>query len=105
MNSSGKIATINSNPSEARIFVDGNDTRKVTPSNVEFNKVNKNNYILVEKEGYESAEYVLSRNISPWIFGNLLLGYGFPIGVLFDFLSGSAYKLHPNEIIVDLKAE
>ena len=105
MNSSGKIATVNSNPSGARIFSDGNDTGKITPANIELEKVHKDNFIRIEKEGYESSEYILSRTTSPWLLGNLVFGYGAVIGLLIDVGSGSIYKLDPNEVTVELKAK
>ena len=50
--------------------------------------------------GYQSQSVVLTKGINNWIWGNLVFGWIFGFAV--DFVSGSAYKLEPAQVSVNL---
>lgn len=52
--------------------------------------------LVFEKTGYRSVEVTLNRTVDGWMFGNIL--FGGIIGLVIDFVSGSAYKLTPGEV-------
>jgi len=56
--------------------------------------------ITISLEGYTDYTTVLQRNVSGWVWGNILLG-GIP-GLIIDAASGSMYKLSPEIIDVTL---
>lgn len=94
-----------SSPPGARVIVKGAHMA-TTPAVIELSR--KESYVIVrfEKEGYEPAEVVLNRKVSPWIASNLIWGPGVLIGLAIDFIGGGAYTLSPSEaraVMTDLE--
>lgn len=83
-----------SSPTGAKICVDnqqcGNTPRV-------FNLKRKENHIVrLELEGYQPYETTLSRQVSGWVWGNVL--FGGLVGLAVDAISGGIYKLTPEQI-------
>lgn len=70
-----------------------------TPETVKLPR--KSEYVVhIELEGYKEAKVPLERGTNGWVWGNILCG-GL-IGLLVDFTSGSAYKLEPDQVHLEL---
>jgi hypothetical protein len=92
--------TINSNPPGATFEVAG--ISGTTPGTVSLERKEKHHTISIRKPGYETAQVRVGRELNPWIAGNLLLSYAFPIGFAVDFYTGSAYKFDTDNVQVNL---
>lgn len=57
-----------------------------------------NHTVVFEKEGFKPIEVHLDKTIDGWFFGNFF--FGGLIGIVIDFVNGSAYKLTPEEVNV-----
>jgi len=90
---------ISSNPSNASVWVDhayiGN-----TPIIVEMSR--KNNHIVrIELDGYQPYEATFSKQVSGWVFGNVI--FGGIIGLAVDAISGGIYSLTPDQIQAEMR--
>ncbi|MBI3462505.1 MAG: PEGA domain-containing protein [Planctomycetes bacterium] len=92
--------TINSNPPGAKFEVDG--VNGTTPGTATVDRSEKNHTVTITKPGYETSQIRIGRELNPWIAADVLLGYGLPIGLVVDFLTGSAYKVGTDNIQVNL---
>ena len=92
--------SISSDPPGARASV-GGATAATTPAQVTLDR-NKSYTVTFEKEGYAPASAEIRKTVSPWIFGNILIG-GIP-GIIVDLITGSASALTPETIHVQLQA-
>lgn len=61
-----------------------------------------NHIITMQLDGYQVYEAIFSRQLSGWVFGNIIFG-GF-IGLAVDAISGGIYKLTPDQIQVELQS-
>ena len=100
---------ISSQPKGAKILVDDKDYG-VTPKTLGLPRMgrmegepsSKKEYkITLTLEGYMPYETILQRKVDGWFFGNLLIG-GI-IGIVVDAVTGSMYKLTPNQISAQMK--
>lgn len=99
VNGSRQSVGINSTPGGAEIFVDDVSVGK-TPALISV-KRNDSKVVKLTYEGYQPYEVKLTRNVSGWIAGNILLG-GL-VGLVVDAVTGSMYKLSPDQIAAGLK--
>ncbi|MDP3732151.1 MAG: PEGA domain-containing protein [Candidatus Omnitrophota bacterium] len=84
---------------------------KVTIDNIEYGKTpmviklerSKIHRIKLELPGYRPYEAIITKNISGWAFGNIILG-GW-IGLAIDAVTGGIYDLSPDEIRTTLAAQ
>lgn len=90
---------LQSDPPGATATIDGTITVQ-TPASLKL-KRGKNHHITFEKDGYKEMSVVIDREVSGWVFGNLVLG-GL-IGLAVDFSDGAAYKLEPDSVTVTLE--
>ena len=91
---------ISSYPSNASIWVDRNFVGN-TPMIVEMSR--KDNHIVqIALEGYLPYEATFTREVSGWVFGNLV--FGGVIGLAVDAVSGGIYRLTPEDIQAELQA-
>lgn len=91
---------ISSNPSDAWIWVDRNYVGN-TPLILELSR--KDNHSLrIELPGYLPYEMQFTREVSGWVFGNIVIG-GF-IGLAVDAISGGIYRLTPEQVHAELRA-
>lgn len=100
---------ISSQPKGAKILVDDKDFG-LTPKTLGLPRMGrmegepstKKEYkITITLEGYMPYETILQRRVDGWFYGNLLIG-GI-IGIVVDAVTGSMYKLTPNQISAQMK--
>ena len=90
---------ISSNPSGAKVIIDGN-TFGNTPLTAELSR--KDNHIVkIELNGFLPYETTLTKKVSGWVAGNII--FGGLIGLAIDAISGGMYKLTPDQIQAELK--
>lgn len=92
---------IASNPSCANVWVDRNFVGN-TPLIVEM-KRNENHFVRIELEGYEPYEATFSKQLSGWVFGNII--FGGVIGLAVDAVSGGIYSLTPDQVQAEMRMD
>jgi hypothetical protein len=92
--------SISSNPTNARILVDGQPIGQ-TPATLDLKRKDKHT-VRLELGGYQPYEMAMSRSVSGWIAGNIL--FGGLIGLAVDAISGGMYKLSPEQITAEMRA-
>jgi len=99
---------ISSQPTGAKIFVDGKDYG-LTPQSIDLRRKgrlkgeskDKKEYSLkIELEGYFPYELKLKREMDGWFVGNIV--FGGIIGIIIDASNGAMYKLTPDQIIAQM---
>ncbi len=101
MTGSTQTISINSTPSNANVWVDG---IYVGASPISVNmKRDKSHIVRLELDGYHPCEMILTKELNEWVFGNIIFG-GF-IGVAVDAISGSIYKLTPEQASMRLEQD
>ena len=83
-----------STPTGASITVDHKPCG-VAPTLVTLSR-NATHVVRIEMPGYQPYETTLTRSVSGWVWGNIV--FGGPIGLAVDAISGSLYKLTPEQI-------
>jgi hypothetical protein len=89
---------ISSNPSSAAVWIDRQYVGE-TPVTVSL-KRNQNHYIQIELQGYQPYEIVCTRQMSGWVFGNIV--FGGVIGLCVDAISGGIYRLTPEQVNAEM---
>ncbi|MCE2732941.1 MAG: PEGA domain-containing protein [Chryseotalea sp.] len=98
----------NSQPTGARILIDGKDYG-TTPNSISLRRkgrevgepTNKREYnVSIQMEGYYPYDVKIKRDLDGWLFGNII--FGGIIGIIIDASNGSMYRLTPNQINVQL---
>ena len=85
---------ISSNPTAAHVTVDGQQTGS-TP--IVAHLTRKDNHIVrIELPGYKPYEATLTREVSGWVWGNIV--FGGLIGLAVDAINGGMYKLTPEQV-------
>lgn len=92
---------IASQPPGASVVID-NKEYGVTPVSAKLRR-KENHRIVVQLEGYQPYEVVLTRQTSAWVFGNILFGIGAPVGLAIDAISGGMYTLKPDQVDAELQ--
>ena len=100
MNGTTQSVFVNSTPSGAMVQVDG--LQATTPAKLELKRSASSHDIRVAKDGYETAQVSVGRKLNPWLAGNFAWGYGLPLGVLVDFISGGAWSLETDKVDLSL---
>ncbi len=100
MNGTRQSVGIASNPTNACVYVDrvyaGN-----TPMIAEMTR--KDNHVVrIELDGYQPYEATFSRQMSGWVFGNIV--FGGIIGLAVDAISGGIYTLTPDQVQAELRS-
>jgi len=85
-------------PSDAKVIVNGAEQQ--SPCVIMLDRAFPSYQIIIQKEGYKTYTYNLTRGINGWLFGNILLG-GI-IGVVIDCATSSAYAFSPDNITINL---
>lgn len=85
---------ISSAPTGARVSVDGQD-KGDTPLVAHLAR-KENHLVRLELAGYKPYETTLTRSVSGWVWGNIVIG-GL-IGFAVDALDGGLYKLTPEQV-------
>lgn len=90
---------ISSNPSMASVSINGYYIGN-TPVVADLRRKDPQ-MIRIELEGYEIYETTLTRQVSGWVWGNILIG-GL-IGLIIDVSTGGMYKLTPDQVRAELR--
>lgn len=91
---------ISSNPTNASLWLDRNYVGN-TPLIIEMSR--KDNHLLrIELEGYQPYEVTFTKEVSGWVFGNIV--FGGVIGLAVDAISGGLYRLTPDQIQAEMRA-
>lgn len=102
MNGTYQSIGVASNPSNASVWVDqayvGN-----TPIIIGVSR-GDNHIVRIELEHYQPYEIVFSRQLSGWVFGNILFGFGGFIGLAVDAISGGIYRLTPDQVQAEMRS-
>jgi len=98
MHGTTQTVGISSNPSSANVTINGCAVGK-TPVSVNL-KRNQNHQIKLELPGYQPYEIVCTRQVSGFVFGNII--FGGVIGLAVDAISGGIYRLTPEQIQAEL---
>jgi len=101
MHGASQEVGFSSNPSNARVFVDGVPVGR-TPLNTKLSR-NDNHIVKIELDGYMPYEATLTRSVSGWVWGNLV--FGGLVGLVVDAVSGGIYKLTPDQIQGELRED
>ena len=96
VSSSRQKISVNTVPPGAKIYVQ--DIAQATTPAIIYVERSKEVVLRLEKEGYQPVDIALHRGINYWVAGNIIWNAGLLIGVIVDFINGSAYKLTPEEI-------
>ena len=92
---------VSSIPSGAAVLID-NHYKGNTPVLVLLKRRDVHQ-ILVKKDGYLPYEVSTKRDLSHWIYGNLI--FGGTVGFLTDAISGSMFNVKPEAIHAELVEE
>jgi hypothetical protein len=79
-----------------------NTPRGVAPVLLDLNR-GAEHTVTIEMPGYETTHVTLTKNVSGWVWGNLLLDYGGVIGLAVDANSGGLYTLSPEQVSAELR--
>lgn len=99
LNTTTQDVEIKSNPSNAKITVDGKKFG-TTPQVLNLER-GSNHIVKVELDGYDAYETTLTRKISTWFWFNILNGV-IP-GVVTDMFTGAMYNLLPEVVEMELQ--
>lgn len=89
---------ISSSPTGAKISINNQDYG-TTPLVTELVR-DENHVVRIELDSYQPYEITLTKSVSGWVWGNILIG-GL-IGLAVDAISGGIYKLTPEQVVATL---
>lgn len=98
MHGSKQAIAVSSSPSGATITVD-NQPAGTTPTTVTLTRKDLH-VISIDAPGYRKYDLQLTRGTSGWVWGNIIFG-GIP-GLAIDAITGSIYKLSPDNVSATL---
>lgn len=101
VNGTHQTVSISTEPCGATVKLDCFDVG-TTPTCIGMER-SKNHFVTIELPGYRSETIKFDRRVSGWVFGNILLG-GF-FGLAIDAVSGSMYKLTPEQVNIAMTSE
>jgi hypothetical protein len=94
MHGTGQDVGISSTPTGAVVSIDNLEKGK-TPLITKLSR--KDNHVVkIELAGYQPYEATVVRNVSGWVWGNIVFGGLIGLGV--DAMSGGLYKLSPEQV-------
>lgn len=98
MHGSKQDVAVSSSPTGAAVTVD-NQPAGTTPTTLNLTRKDRH-VISIDAPGYQRYELQLTRGTSGWVWGNLVFG-GIP-GLAIDAITGSLYKLSPDNVSATL---
>jgi hypothetical protein len=99
MHGTNESVSVSSEPSQAEVWVD-NKYVGLSPTIVHLSRKD-NHFIKIQLEGYEPYEVALTRQLSGWVFGNILFGQF--VGLAVDAITGGIYKLSLDQVQAQLR--
>jgi len=101
MHGTTQQVAVSSSPTGAQVTVDAME-RGVTPVITDLKR--KDNHIVgVTMDGYQPFEMALTRSVSGWVWGNIV--FGGLIGLAVDAITGGLYKVAPEQVTAELRAD
>ncbi len=98
MHGSSQDVGLSSNPTAAKVIVDG---KPLGNAPVVTKLSRKDNHVIrMELDGYSPYEATMTRGVSGWVWGNLV--FGGLIGLAVDAVSGGLYKLSPEQVMGEM---
>lgn len=91
---------ITTKPSGARVSVD-NCFVGTTPIRVDMRRSSRH-VVTLDLSGYETMDIHFDKHVSGWVFGNIV--FGGLIGLAIDAVSGSMFRLTPEQLHTELSA-
>ncbi len=79
-----------------------NTPRGIAPVLVGLNR-GAEHTVTIEMPGYEATHVTLTKDVSGWVWGNLLLDFGGIVGLAVDAKSGGVYSLSPEQVSAELR--
>jgi uncharacterized protein YceK len=101
MHGTSQRVGISSAPTGARVSVD-NVTFGNTPLFANLAR-GDDHIVTIELDGYQNAQFTLTKDVSGWVWGNIV--FGGLIGLVVDAASGGLYDLSPEQLHAELKKE
>ena len=101
MHGTSQDVSITSTPSGASVKVDAMSYGK-TPVVVNLSRGNAH-VVKIDLAGYEPFEMAIKKNLSGWVWGNII--FGGLIGLAVDAISGGMYNLTPDQVAAELSKE
>ena len=101
MHGTTQQVAVSSSPTGAQVTVDAME-RGTTPVIADL-KRKDNHVIKVTMDGYQPFEMALTRSVSGWVWGNIV--FGGLIGLAVDAITGGLYKVAPEQVTAELKAD
>lgn len=98
MNGTTQKVGISTNPGAANVYLDQRFVG-TSPLNVNMSR-GSNHWVHIDLEGYESYDIEFRREVSGWVFGNIV--FGGVIGLAVDAVSGGIYKLTPDQLRLEI---
>ena len=92
---------ISSVPTDAQVTVDGVELGR-TPVIGELSR-KEQHFVTIELDGYMPYETTLTKNVSGWVWGNII--FGGVIGLAVDAITGGLYNLTPEQIEAELREQ
>ena len=99
VNGSKQDVSIRATPADAKIYVNG----ELTGTGATTIKLarGKSHVVEVKHDGYRTSRITTDKSLTGWFWGNLICG-GIPGGAV-DLITGAAYDIDPNNIVVTLE--
>ena len=91
--------SIQSNPAGASVKINGFNMG-TTPTVLKLSS-SKEHPISIELDGYETYNTVITKSVSGWLIGNILIG-GIP-GLIIDVITGGMYVLNTEQLNAELQ--
>ena len=101
MHGTTQQVAVSSSPTGAQVTVNAME-RGTTPVIADL-KRKDNHVIKVTMDGYQPFEMALTRSVSGWVWGNIV--FGGLIGLAVDAITGGLYKVAPEQVTAELKAD
>ena len=99
MHGTSQDVGLSSNPSNAKVTIDGIPSGN-TPVIVSLSRKD-NHSVMIELEGFYPYSNTLTGSVTGWVWGNIL--FGGLIGLAVDAISGGLYVLNPEQVAAELK--
>lgn len=90
---------VTSSPSGATVYIN-NSRIGESPITQSLSRGNTH-AVKIELDGYQSFEMIINREVSGWVWGNII--FGGLIGLAVDAATGGMYKLNPEQINASLQ--
>jgi hypothetical protein len=99
VNGTNQDVTIASTPSSAEVWVDSKYVG-LSPTVVKLAR-SETHTVKIALKGYLPYEVTLTKELSGWVFGNLV--FGGLIGLAVDGITGSLYQLTPKQVQAEMR--